>query len=104
MYPGFHLTPKCFCSTRSRTQYKRMSMALVLFCFIVPFMISYTVEFSVIISVADCGWPSSFVVALSASNYLALYNNAPHSASASDNITLEMIVDMTIIAPFGRLR
>ena len=38
------------------------------FCLVVPFMIPYAVEFSVMISVASCGWPISFRVVLSASN------------------------------------
>ena len=78
-------------------------MDLVRFCLMVTLMIPSVIESYVMISVACCGWPIYFRVVLSASNYLALYNNSPHSASADDVITLLMMVDMTIIAPFGRL-
>ena len=49
-----------------------MSMALVSFCLMVPLVILYDVEFSVVISVASCGFPISFRVVLSDSSYLAL--------------------------------
>ena len=38
----------------------------------VPLMIPSTVEFSVIILEASCGWPISFMVVLSPSDYLTL--------------------------------
>ena len=73
------------------------------FCLMVPFMMTSAVKLSVIISVFFCGWPISLRVVLSASIYLALQKNAPHSASSADDIKLRMMVSMTIIAPFGRL-
>ena len=78
-------------------------MALVSFCFIVPLIITSAVELSVTISVDYCGCHISIRIVLSASSYLALYNNSLHSASAADNIMLLMIVDMAIISPFGWL-
>ena len=62
-------------------------MDLVRFCLMVTLMIPSVIELYVMISVACCGWPIYFRVVLSASNYLALYNNSPHSASADDVIT-----------------
>ena len=76
-------------------------MAFVCFCFMVPIMMPYSVELSVMISVACCGCPIYPRVVLIASSSLALYNNAPQSASATDDITLRMMVEMTIIDPFG---
>ena len=74
-----------------------------LYFFIVPLMMLSAVELSVMVSVACCMCPISLSVFLIALSYLALYNNAPHYASAADEITLRMLVEMTIIALFGRL-
>ena len=82
---------------------KRMSMDLVRFCLMVSLMMPSDVDLSVMISVACCVWPISPRVVLSASISLESYNNAPHSASADDDIMLHMMVDMTIIDPFGWL-
>ena len=78
-------------------------MDLVTFCLMVLLMIPSAVELSLIISVACCGWTISVRVVLSASIYLELQNNASHSASAADDIILLMMVNMTIISPFGQL-
>ena len=66
-------------------------------------MIPYAVEFSMMISVVCYGWPISFRVIQNASSSLELYNNTPHSTSTTDDITLVMMVDMTIIDPFGQI-
>ena len=71
--------------------------------FMVPLMMQSSVELYVIISVACFGFPISLRFVLIVSIYLTLYNNTPHSASAADDITLCMMVKMTIIDPFGRL-
>ena len=47
------------------------------------FMIPYSIELYVISAVAGCGWLIFFRVVLNYSNYLELYNNPTHSASAT---------------------
>ena len=66
-------------------------------------MIPSAVEFSMMVSVACCGFPIYVRVVLCASSYFSFYNNAPHYASSTDDITLQMMVDMTIIDPFFQL-
>ena len=66
-------------------------------------MIPYAIELFVIISVIGFGCPIRFIVVPIAYSYLVLYNNDPYSASTANNITLRLIVDVTIIAPVGRL-
>ena len=81
-----------------------MSVDSVSLCLMILFMIPYAIELSLIISVAGCGSTMSLSVILSASNYLELYNNAPHYAFADNDIMIQMIVNMTIIVPIGQLR
>jgi hypothetical protein len=52
-------TLNCPYVTLSFIQYKRMSMAFVRFCFIVPLMYPVEVVFSVSIDLGVCGCPNS---------------------------------------------
>ena len=47
-------------------------MALMSFCLMDTLIITFAVGLYVITSVAGCGWPISFGVSLSDSNYLVL--------------------------------
>ena len=78
-------------------------MNFVRFCLMVPIVMPYTMELSVMIAVACCGCPISLRIFRIASSSLALYYNAPHSTPAANDITLRMMFNMTIIALSGRL-
>ena len=52
--------------------------------------------------VCGCGWPISLSVLIMGTDILAFKNNAPSSASSTDDIKLRMIVDRLRTAPlFG---
>ena len=76
-----------------------MSIAFDFLCLTIPFAMTVTLESSVWIVVAGCGWPILASVVLSVTPYFALWKSPPASASVADYITLRMILPTACIAP-----
>ena len=72
-------------------------MALDLFCHTVSFAIPAAHALSVCIGAGGCGWPKSSRVLCNTHPFFALKNNAPSSASVSEDETAFIIALFTWI-------
>ncbi len=79
-----------------------MSMDFDFCCLICLFANPYAVELSTWIGVGGCGWPISSNVVCRGTASVVFSKTAPHSASAAEDMTLRMILDLLRMAPLPR--